>query len=599
MSRKVVMVIPAILAALVVAYFGLFFFRDNFSTHYPAKVLSAQAFRSFEIPWWNFHAGGGQPLAGNPNLLTFYPDNVLYLFLPAHVAFNLHFLIHLAAGWFAMRALSRSRFAATVYVLSGVVVSATAFYNLITAVALIPLALIGAERRSPRILGIAFGLMLLAAEPVTLVGAAVSVLIVSGAAAVGDEGRPKRPGLHLLMAGLLALAIGAPQILAFSEIAPEVERALGSSSTTVLRTSLDAKRVAEIFFWPVTGFLNDAGGIREKLFSTLFLGVIAVPALWRRSRYTIVAAAMLFLALGRYNPVVAFAIERFDWLRVMRFPEKFALPLVVALVVLIGAFYERTRFKRAWLIITFVPLLYTTYRALPIDGFAPYRVTPRTLKGRVHLDSLIAAGALPAREEYRLRARHVEPSFGASAGIRYAIQQSPDRMHSTLSRIVVDRWRHAPDRYLAVATDFDVRIVPHAAAARDIHEAVARFERGEEVAPRAFISAPAEVTSYHRRGQRLEIGVAAQGPALLLVNESYFRAWVAKLDGAELETLPVDIDRLGVVVPRSGRIVLTFGRHRALIAATWVLSLLLLAGTALIEKRDRGAGEVERPADEH
>src|SRR5918999_1560047 len=82
-------------AALASTY-GFFFYRDNLSTHYPIKVVSAEIFRSGEIPYWNFFDAGGQPLAGNPNTLTFYPDNVLYLFLPPHVAFNLHFLIHVA-----------------------------------------------------------------------------------------------------------------------------------------------------------------------------------------------------------------------------------------------------------------------------------------------------------------------------------------------------------------------------------------------------------------------------------------------------------------------------------------------------------------------
>src|SRR5437763_1848502 len=84
---------------ILIAVFGFFFHRDNFSTHYPIKVISASAFRAGEIPFWNPFDGGGQPLAGNPNTLTFYPDNVLYLVLPPHVAFNLHFLIHLVLGW--------------------------------------------------------------------------------------------------------------------------------------------------------------------------------------------------------------------------------------------------------------------------------------------------------------------------------------------------------------------------------------------------------------------------------------------------------------------------------------------------------------------
>ena len=55
---------------LNVAGFGFFFFRDNFATHYPFKVVSATAWRAGSIPWWNPTDGGGQPLAGNPNALT-------------------------------------------------------------------------------------------------------------------------------------------------------------------------------------------------------------------------------------------------------------------------------------------------------------------------------------------------------------------------------------------------------------------------------------------------------------------------------------------------------------------------------------------------
>src|ERR1043166_4058626 len=96
-QRRAALVLSA--ALLLVAVFGFFYFRDNFATHFAVKFLSD--FRSFEIPYWNFADGGGQPLAGNPNTLTFYPDNLLYLVLPPHVAFNLHFLIHLALAWLA------------------------------------------------------------------------------------------------------------------------------------------------------------------------------------------------------------------------------------------------------------------------------------------------------------------------------------------------------------------------------------------------------------------------------------------------------------------------------------------------------------------
>src|SRR5215813_9246190 len=164
---------------ILIAVFGFFFHRDNFSTHYPIKVISAAAFRTGEIPYWNAFDAGGQPLAGNPNTLTFYPDNFLYLILPPHVAFNLHFLLHLVLGWLAMRALTRSPLAAWMWVLSGMAISAMSFYSLITAIALVPFAFLATERRSAMQIGLAFGLMALAGEPVTIIATAMACAVIA------------------------------------------------------------------------------------------------------------------------------------------------------------------------------------------------------------------------------------------------------------------------------------------------------------------------------------------------------------------------------------------------------------------------------------
>src|SRR5205809_7258258 len=134
-ATKPAIAAAVLLVAIAISTFGFFFYRDNFATHYPIKVISQQLWRAGEVPYWNPFDGGGQPLAGNPNTLTFYPDNFLYLILPAHVAFNLHFLIHLILGWLAMRALTRSTFGAWMLVLSGMAISAMSFYSLITAMA--------------------------------------------------------------------------------------------------------------------------------------------------------------------------------------------------------------------------------------------------------------------------------------------------------------------------------------------------------------------------------------------------------------------------------------------------------------------------------
>lgn len=617
MSRRSAVLVWLVVAllSLAVAHFGFFFFRDNFATHYPLKVITADSLRSGEIPWWNFHDSGGQPLAGNPNALTFYPDTLLHLVLPAHVAFNLHFLIHWIAAWVVMRSLcvatgstrKAAQFGATVYALSGVVVSATAFYNLVTAVALIPLAFLACERRSGRLLGVAFGLMILAGEPVTLFGTAVAVLAISAG---------RMPLRQLLIASAAGLAIGSPQILAYSEIAAEVERVAAFSAQTVLRTSLSPLRVAEIFLWPFSGFLNDAGGLRIRLFSTLFLGVIAVPALVRRSRYTVVAGAMLFLALGENNPLIRWAVEALPAMRIARFPEKFVLPLIPALTVLIARFFSTARFTRVWLLITIVPLGWVAWRALPIDWYAPYRVAavePR----RTHLTQA-GISSMPARADFRARAARLEPLFGATAGLRYGIVRSPDAMHSLLSRLVAERFAFASpflrDRYLRL-NGCDVPgalpaavALSHVVVASDLPRAVRwieapSFDEGmTAVVPVPVAigqSAPVRV-AYREHGQRIELEIPPSPAArLIMVNQSYFRAWVARAGEQELETLPVNVDRLGVLVPAgTSRVVLRFGRWRPLVTGTWAASLLLLVALPLIEKRDRRARKIERATDE-
>jgi hypothetical protein len=584
---------------VLVATLGFFFFRDNFSTHYPIKVLSAAALRAGEIPWWNFADGGGQPLAGNPNTLTFYPDNFLYLVLPPHMAFNLHFLLHLILGRLAMRALTRSRFAAWLWVLSGVAISALSFYNLITAIALVPLAFLGAERRNEVQLGLAFGLLALAGEPVIIAATAVAVLILfmqrRGDAEPGFTSSTAALLRVTIVSLFIAVVVAAPQLIAYSEIASEVERARGYSAQTVLNASFDPRRLLELVAGPFIRI--DA----PHLFPTLMIGLIIIPALFRRSRYTVIAALMLFFALGSFNPLVRAAVESISAIRAGRFPEKFALVMCAALVVLAAEYFRESKTPRIWTIVTFAPLMLWMVWTVPIDWFGPYRVAPQSPR-RVFAWSIPGGQAID-RDNYRERARRLEPLFGATAGLEYVLNRSGDGMHSLLSRIAAERFVTTRNRaWLRLATA-PTAVIPEAIAAPAITDAVNLIEAGAPaVAPHAFLSAPgARVTHVARNGQTITIDVASSGPALLAVDQSFFRAWSARMGDRELETAPVNLDRLGVLVPGSGTVTLRFGRHHTAVIVAWVFSSLLMIALLFalhIEKLDRRAGEVERSGDD-
>jgi hypothetical protein len=217
----------------------------------------------------------------------------------------------------------------------------------------------------------------------------------------------------------------------------------------------------------------------------------------------------------------------------------------------------------------------------------------------------------------------MSPIFGAVGGLRYAVNRSPEGMHSLMSRIVAERVAATPQtvrvHYLRMAGCTGegalpaAWIVPRVFAIHNVNEEVGLVESGrfdEHTAALApanfagFASPPsAGVTRYAEGLQDITVAVSTPAPALLLINQSFFRAWSASSEGRDLTTLPLNIDRLGVVVPSGNHVItLRFGRHRAAVVIAWIAStILLLAGAfaLLIQVRDRRTGEVERTTDEN
>lgn len=359
MSRRTLLMLTLTVAVLVTSTTSFFYFRDNLSTHFPLKVIQAQVLRSGELPMWTRATGGGQPLGGNPNTLLFYPDTLLYLFLPAIVAFNLHFLIHFVIAFFSMRTLLRNcetdRFVSNaggaLYVVSGAVVSTAAFYNLVVAVALIPLAassiisLMRGRNLGPILtLGVSCGLLGLAAEPLILASTTLLLLILSAGTWT------VRFWTRVSGAVLVAVVVASPTLIAYLEISGEVERSgFVYSPATVLNASLSPLRVAELFVGPFQGTITDLtdsgfGPSRGEPFPqflpSVFLTVLMIPAIalgWRgrSARWLLALSVFIFFALGQFNPITEWIVEEVSQLRVARFPEKLVIPMSVAAIVLV------------------------------------------------------------------------------------------------------------------------------------------------------------------------------------------------------------------------------------------------------------------------
>ncbi|MFN2443628.1 MAG: hypothetical protein ABR517_13185 [Thermoanaerobaculia bacterium] len=355
----------ATLVLVVLPLVAFPFYRDNLATHFQLRGELSGQLRELTLPLWNPEVGGGQPLGGNPNSLAFYPTFVLHLFLSPFVAYTLHFMLHWLAGAFAMAALLRresasqgwSTFGGLLWLVCGATVSLFAFFNLITAALWIPVCLLALGRLGRRtdaagvlLLGTSFGMFALAGEPVILLGTAAAC------AALAVRHLSVRFAGGVLLAIVVAAVVASPMLLAWSEVAGELERGSRSySSETVLAASLSPWEMAEIALGPVRGLITDGGasglaasGAVERwppLFILLFVGALAIPALAAAGRefrpHQTAALLLLFLSAGTFNPLVRGVIERVELLRFGRYPEKLAIPACALLVILVTMWLQR------------------------------------------------------------------------------------------------------------------------------------------------------------------------------------------------------------------------------------------------------------------
>lgn len=346
-------------------------FRDAFITHFPIKTWSAAALATGHVPFLNPGASNVEPLLSDPNTFCLYPTNVLYSFLPAATAFNLHLLLHVAVAFLGAAALARrlgARRAACLaggaaYAFSGPYLSyAAAFSNAAAAAAWAPWvvsevlrlsqALAREDHRQARRAalgaGIALGLQVLAGEPAI---SAWTILLAGLIAAGRGWRRPVSLLLHAGLAGALGCLLAAPQILSTAAAIPLSFRGEHLFSRAQFGAAANVPwRLAESFFPLVFGsprpMVSGAfwayrwfDSLQPYLYSTsvgLATIVLVGSAFWiptfRRSRkvlgLAVLALLFLLLSFGFRTPLFE-ALYAVAPLRHFRYPVKFLLPFVL------------------------------------------------------------------------------------------------------------------------------------------------------------------------------------------------------------------------------------------------------------------------------
>ena len=362
--------------ALVPLAFGMVVvtYQDAVMTHLPARLAMAAQVRAGEIPFLHPYQSCGQPLAGNPNFGTFFPDTILFLLLPPAAAFGMRFALAAVLAFVGARRWARAEgalppaaeVAGYAFALSGVFVSAWRFYNTGLALALAPFVLAAVARvcrsapgRVSRraIAGVAVwsALELLAGEPVVALLTATAVALRFAAHALGEDGdrpAPARIAGAILAGATLSLLIAAPQIAVTAQSFRGSTRDVAPFSfAAATGTSVHAARLLE----QVTPFpfgrpdLTGPFGFHGHRFYdnhapylwTLHIGWATLALLLRHGRplargervWWMAAAAGVVLSLGHHLPAARALSEVLSLGGRVRFPVKWWYLVALCLVV--------------------------------------------------------------------------------------------------------------------------------------------------------------------------------------------------------------------------------------------------------------------------
>jgi hypothetical protein len=390
--------------------------------HLPAREYLAAALRAGRLPLWNPHVSLGRPFLADIETAVFYPPNLAYVVLEPTLAYALLAATHATLAVMGVLLLGRRlRLAPWAgWLCAALFVSGEALVARLQsgqthyahAITYLPLALLLAVRLVDGVswgrvlaLAVTLALQLLCGHPqiawLTWLGLGAFVLGRTDLGP-GDLRQGVRGLLALAVALAAALALAAPTLLPFLELAGQGNRASHSAE-------LSGREGMSAFYW--SSLAVPDGGVRAFYWEfnvyagvcVLVGGIAGLLATWReRETRGLVAMALVgaLLASGAHTPAFSLFYALLPGTSLFRLHARAALLVVLALVLGLGLLLSRRPRPSAAgmalaLGVASAVLLTVAYRSFAPGSVSPLPALPRLAWIAAAL--AVLAGALAAR----------------------------------------------------------------------------------------------------------------------------------------------------------------------------------------------------------
>lgn len=364
----------------------VFFIRDMSFLFWPIHRWYGTTVWNGVSPLWDPYIGFGQPVVGDAvRQMLFPPVAALRLLLPDALGFNLSIVLAVVLACIGAFALARRRhsaeaaaFAATVFALSGTIMSGGNLLTTLWSWALIPWTVWAADRIAERptlrrcaLLSALFALQVLAGEPVSL---ASGVALTFGFAICGrtsDDLRERFVVVGSVMAsGLAGLALSAAQLIPLADAARRSARGIEGVPDILASHPIAFVEaiVGPVFGDPLAPWtepqpwlaaMNDGS---DPYVLSLYVGapvlVLAVLGMlsggdrrWRMF-WTFAVFAGVVCSVGRFTFVYPLLQKVIPALESFRYPSKYTAVVALSIALLAAGGWEAlassTLDKRAW-----------------------------------------------------------------------------------------------------------------------------------------------------------------------------------------------------------------------------------------------------------